>query len=411
MRILFLLTQDLESPSGLGRYYPLAKWLVRRGHKVTIAALHADFGSLHHTHSRLEGVDVWYVASMHVLKRGNQKYYYPAYKLLPLTARATWSLSHAAFSVPADIVHVGKPHPMNSIAGLLAKRLQSKCVFLDCDDYEAASGHFNGGWQKPIVRFFEDFTPLHVDHITTHNSFLRDRLLTLGVLETQITCIPNGVDSDRFTPPDPQRVEALRTELDLSGKEVVAFIGSLSVPSHSIYLLLEAFAEVLRSRPDCVLLLVGGGEEYERVIQKVQHMGLSKAVRFTGRVPPEKAPLYYRLADVAVDPVEEDPATRGRLPLKLFESWISGATFVTGDVGDRRSLLGTPPAGMLASPGDSSSLSECILYVLRNPDAALEMRQQGLERVKFYTWDRLSQIMEGAYLQVLAARSRAKAAS
>ena len=31
MRILFLLTQDLESPSGLGRYLPLAKELGKLG--------------------------------------------------------------------------------------------------------------------------------------------------------------------------------------------------------------------------------------------------------------------------------------------------------------------------------------------------------------------------------------------
>ena len=31
MRIIFLLTQDLESPSGLGRYWPLAKELARLG--------------------------------------------------------------------------------------------------------------------------------------------------------------------------------------------------------------------------------------------------------------------------------------------------------------------------------------------------------------------------------------------
>jgi len=34
MRILFLLTQDLESPSGLGRYLPLAKELGKLGNTV-----------------------------------------------------------------------------------------------------------------------------------------------------------------------------------------------------------------------------------------------------------------------------------------------------------------------------------------------------------------------------------------
>ncbi len=32
--LLMLLTQDLQSPSGLGRYFPLAKYLVREGFQL-----------------------------------------------------------------------------------------------------------------------------------------------------------------------------------------------------------------------------------------------------------------------------------------------------------------------------------------------------------------------------------------
>ncbi len=46
MRILFLLTQDLDSPSGAGRYQPMAKYLTKLGHQVTIAALHSNYFSL-----------------------------------------------------------------------------------------------------------------------------------------------------------------------------------------------------------------------------------------------------------------------------------------------------------------------------------------------------------------------------
>ena len=46
MKILFLLTQDLQSPSGLGRYLPLASELSALGHDVYVAALHANYKSL-----------------------------------------------------------------------------------------------------------------------------------------------------------------------------------------------------------------------------------------------------------------------------------------------------------------------------------------------------------------------------
>ncbi|MCL4561045.1 MAG: hypothetical protein M1281_10560 [Chloroflexi bacterium] len=147
-RILFLLTQDLESPSGSGRYLPLARELRRLGHLVWIAALHPDFDALPQRQLEIDGVQVRYVAPMHVQKRGSQKSYYSPGKLLAVSAQAAWQLSRAALQIPVDVVYVGKPHPMNSLAGLAAHFLAGRKVYLDCDDYEARSNRFAAGWQR-----------------------------------------------------------------------------------------------------------------------------------------------------------------------------------------------------------------------------------------------------------------------
>jgi glycosyltransferase involved in cell wall biosynthesis len=397
MKILFLLSQDMESPAGAGRYYPLARGLVKLGHQVMIAALHADFGSLLETRFEHKGVEIHYVAQMHVLKKGNRKLYYPPHKLMGLMAQATWALGRAALSVPADIVHIGKPHPMNSMAGLLARYLKGKRVFLDCDDLEIATSHFSGQWQKWVVALFEDGMPKRVQHVTTHTYYLRDRLIRLGVPAERITYLPNGVDTERFTPIDPNEQEELRTRLNLQGKQVVAFIGSLSLPSHPVDLLLEAYRAVKEAVPNSVLLIVGGGEEYERLVGRVQEMGLSDSTIFTGRIPADKVPLYYRLADVLVDPVLDNEVGRSRLPLKMFESWVSEVPFVTADVGDRRIVMGEPPAGLLALPGDPHSLADQICQVLQNEELANQLRRQGRERISQYAWDKLAQDLDQAY--------------
>lgn len=398
MRILFLLTQDLDSPAGVGRYFPLARELAKLGHQVNIAALHANFDALDQTHFKRDGVNVEYVAPMHVRKQNHNKFYYPSHQLLPLVVRATWALGHAALRTPADIIHIGKPHPMNGLAGLAARYLRGRRVFLDCDDYEAATGHFSGAWQRHVVAFFEDHLPHHVHHITTNTYFLRDRLLALGVPPERITYLPNGVDRARFTPPSSAQVEERRAALGLIGKKVVAFIGSLSKPSHPVDLLLDAFLLIHQAQSQAVLLIVGGGEEFEPLQAKARAMGLENSVRFCGRVPAPEVPLYYHLADVSVDPVYADDIARSRLPLKLFESWACGVPFVTGDVGDRRAVLGTPPAGVLTEPGDPASLARAILHILECPDRAVSLRQRGLERVELFSWERLARKLEAVYL-------------
>ena len=84
MHIALLLTQDLESPNGLGRSFPIAKELVRAGHKVTILALHSNFASLapHELSFVQEEVHVKYVAQMHVQKIGSHKYYFKPWRLI-----------------------------------------------------------------------------------------------------------------------------------------------------------------------------------------------------------------------------------------------------------------------------------------------------------------------------------------
>ena len=177
MRILFLLTQDLESPAGVGRYFPWARALVSRGHQVSIVTLHADYTHVSQKKFIRDGVQIQYVAQMHVLKRGDQKYYYSTPRLLVLTAWATWKLAKAALTFPADIIQIGKPQPMNGLAGWFAHKLRGKPLCVDCDDLESANNRFGNSWQQRIVRSFERWLPLHADHITTHTQVLRQQLL------------------------------------------------------------------------------------------------------------------------------------------------------------------------------------------------------------------------------------------
>ncbi len=397
MRILFLLTQDLESPSGLGRYWPMARELAQRGHSVQVSALHSNYQQLSPRRFMREGVLVDYVAPMHVRKQGNQKMYYSAPALLAVSARATLALAWRAVTASADVIHIGKPHPMNSLAGLAGRLLRGRRIFLDCDDDEAGVGHFSAGWQRETVAWFENRMPYAVELITTNTHFTRQRLLQSGVPAHKIEYISNGVERQRFPLPDPAQLEALRRDLGLQERPVVGFVGSLSRPGHPLELLFHAFALLKQNLPQAVLLLVGGGDDLAHLQTLAQAMGIAEAVIFTGRVAPEQVSLYYRLADVQVDPVLDDAAARGRSPLKLFESWACGVPFVSAHVGDRARLLGEPPAGLLAQPGDPESLAKALGQVLTQPELASALRRRGLDNVQDYYWDHLAADLEKVY--------------
>jgi len=397
-KITFLLSQSLESPSGLGRYGPLAKELAKLDHNVGIIALHPAFDDLNSKDIEYDGVRLQYVAQMHVRKTGSTKSYFSNAQLLKITWLATWRLSKAALASKSDLIYVGKPHPMNSIAGLFARLFNRSKLILDCDDFEAASGRFNSRWQKSIIAWFEKWMPHRAEFVTTNTHFMQDKLTAWGVSNDKIFYLPNGIDRDRFTASDPDELNSLREEMGLTGKSVIGYIGSLSVPSHPVDLLLEAFKILLNQEGQSILMLVGGGEDLQSLKNQASRLGILNSVKFCGVIPPQSVGSYYSLADVSVDPVNDDDGARGRSPLKLFESWACGIPFVCGDVGDRRILLGDPPAGVLSRPGDPESLAKSIHSILINPEKAKELRQRGFERVNSFTWDKLAKNLNKQFL-------------
>jgi glycosyltransferase involved in cell wall biosynthesis len=397
MKVTYLLTQSLESPSGLGRYWPMAYEMVRLGHEVEINALHPNIGSLQESNFIKDGVLVRYVAPMHVQKKDSEKNYYPAIHLLALSAKASWNLSRAGLQSRADIVHVGKPHPMNSLAGLMMRTYQRIPLILDCDDYEAESNRFSGRWQQWGVRFFENKVPHQANIITTNTFFTKERMVSLGIPKDNIIYLPNGVDRQRFQNPTTSQIESLRAELGLVDKKVIVFIGTLSIKSHPVDLLLGALPDILRAVPNSILLLVGGGEDLQSLKSQAINLGVANQVRFCGRILPEQVPAYYYLADVSVDPVLDNNVARARSPLKMFESWACGTPFVTGDVGDRRITAGDPPAALLTQAGNPHSLSDGIIKIITDCVLAKELSEQGFQKVENYYWDKLSIQLDRVY--------------
>lgn len=388
MRITFLLTQSLESPSGLGRYWPLCRELSLLGHDVTILALHPNYSELRCRQFVRDGIKVYYVSQMHVKRKGNQKLYFSPPTLIWVTLIATAKLIYTALRIPSDIYHIGKPHPMNGVAALLNHIVKRKPLYLDCDDYEAVSNHFEGNWQRRLVEFFEDKLPRFASGVTVNTRFIMERLVRMGYPKEYIVLVPNGVDRQRFRNLQGYR-ESIRQKLGVHNHKIVVYIGSLSLVNHAVDLLLEAFAiTISKYKTRAILLIVGGGEDYNRLQNFSKELGLSEAVRFIGWIPPEIVPLYYYAADLSVEPTRNTLAERARCPLKIVESLAAGTPVVTGDVGDRASLLSCG-GGVIVPPGDPEILAEAIATIIQDDSLRARLSAEAREARENYYWDRL----------------------
>lgn len=389
LRVLFLLTQSLEYPSGLGRYWPVARQMARLGYEVEIAALHPAWAAVRQRTSQVDGVTVSYVGQMHVRQEGDRRRYFSRSQLLWVSGLATIALARAALTRRMDVVHLAKPHPMNGLAGWLGARLRHAKLYLDCDDYEAVSNNFGSAWQQAVVQWWEDRLPKIVRGVTVNTTFLRERCQRLGVSRERVRVIPNGFDPDRFLPVTPDERETVRRRWKLEGQRVVLYLGSLSLSNHPIGLLLDAFARVRRSLSAARLLLVGGGEDYDRLAQAICNRELDQAVVMTGRIDPAQVPAVYAASEVVVDPVYDDEVALARSPLKIVESLACGVPVVTSAVGDRAAMLDQGQAGVLVTPGNAQALAEGILSVLIDRAYHAHLSAGARTVSPQFRWDRL----------------------
>lgn len=97
----------------------------------------------------------------------------------------------------------------------------------------------------------------------------------------RVTVMPNAIDAEKFAF-DPEERIALREELGIPQDAfVVGHVGRFTyAKDHSF--LLDIFYELLKTRPDARLFLIGEGELESRIRNKAKRLGIEKSVIFTG---------------------------------------------------------------------------------------------------------------------------------
>jgi glycosyltransferase involved in cell wall biosynthesis len=399
MRIAMLGTSGARDPSPRGRWLPIARELVRRGHGVDLLLLHPAFDRADAAarHSVVDGVAVRHVAQMHVYDDGVARRYFGAFGLLRVSLAAALALYKNAIALRPDAIHICKAQPINALAGLLAARRLRVPVFLDCDDYEAGANRFSSAWQRALVARVEDALPARVAGVTVNTRFLQQRCARLGA-RGDVAYVPNGVAPAQIAAAAVQPDPSLRHALGLGDAPVVVYAGAMSTLAHGVDLLIDAFAQVYAALPAARLLMLGQGDERAALQQRAQDAGLSDAVIWAGAVPAEQVPGYFALAACSVDPVRDSEAARARSPLKIVESLARGVPVVTGDVGDRReTLLGGVPCGVIVVPGDVRALADGILGLLCDDSARLALAAHAPQRAAQFTWPTLVDAWEARY--------------
>ncbi|HLF28108.1 MAG TPA: glycosyltransferase family 1 protein [Anaerolineae bacterium] len=170
-------------------------------------------------------------------------------------------------------------------------------------------------------------------------------------------------------------------------------------PRKNLGRLVEAFAQVRRQGRREQLVLAGQfGWKYAGLLQQIEELGVSDAVRLTGYVPDADLPALYNLARVVAF-----PSLYEGFGLPVIEGMACGVPVITSN---RSSMaeLGSG-AALLVDSMQPEALADGLSRLLSDATLRAELREAGLARAAEFSWARAAEETAKVYERVAADRS------
>jgi glycosyltransferase involved in cell wall biosynthesis len=214
-----------------------------------------------------------------------------------------------------------------------------------------------------------------------------ERLLHVPATRIHVTYL--GVDGD-FRPLPPDQVTAFCRQRGLPDHYLL-YVGNLE-PRKNLSRLVRAYASLRHL--DIPLVLAGArGWGYADLFRQVESLGLTRQILFPGFVPREELPLWYNGATALVY-----PSFYEGFGLPPLEAMACGTPVLTSNSSSLPEVVGE--AGLQVPPDDVDVLAAALQRLVQDAELRADLRRQGLERARQFTWERMAQETAALYRRV-----------
>lgn len=220
-----------------------------------------------------------------------------------------------------------------------------------------------------------------------------------GVSPDRILFLPNGVDTELFSPRPPDR--ALARHMGLHGKKILVYAGNVGY-AQGLEVGLRAMSLLRDAAQDLVLIIVGDGSARRQLQELAGELRLAN-VRFVPPQPPEYVASILSLSLAGLVTLKALPLFEGARPSKVFPIMASGKPVIYSGSGEGARLVEAARAGIVVPPENPEALAAAIRTLLENPTLAEEMGRNGRRYVEEnFTWSKVV----GRWLEDLEMRCR-----
>jgi phosphatidylinositol alpha-mannosyltransferase len=203
--------------------------------------------------------------------------------------------------------------------------------------------------------------------------------------------IPNGIDSDHFSPAAEPVAELL------GDHQNIVFCGRFD-PRNGLDTMIEAYRLLHHERGGAVRLVVIGDGPLRKLYRRQVGSELAPFVHFAGRLNRSR-PNYLTSGSVFCT-----PCNRASFGMVLLEAMSCGLPVVASRISGFQLVMEDGRQGFLVHPGDSAELhAEALARLLDDPKLRRQMGEEGRKTaLDLYAWPRVAAKLEAYYTDLLA---------
>ena len=258
-------------------------------------------------------------------------------------------------------------------------------------------GAIEAGNDRPSRSGYERALGRAVDRVVVNNQEEVRGLVRIGVPRTQLTVVPAGVDSERFTPQGPA------VERDPARPRILS-VGRLV--EH------KGFGDVIQAMryvPGAEVVVVGGppadqlpGDPGARTLRALaERFHVADRFRLVGSVPHRDMPSWYRSADLLV----AAPWPEAQDELSALEAMACGIAVVGTAVGGLTETVVDGLTGDLVPARDPRALGGALRRLVNDKVRRFAYATAALDRARqAYSWRRVAAQVGSVYSAVTSLR-------
>jgi len=368
--------------AGGTRHYEMARYLVSRGHQVTIITSPVSYlTGRRRSERRANRKQETPEAGIRIIRTYTYAGLHRSFvhRVFSFLSFMVSSFATGIGTRKVDLVWGTSPPIFQGVTAWLLARLKRVPFLFEVRDlwpaFAIAVGVLRNRTLIRLSLWLEHFLYRRADRVVVNSPGYIQHVRERGA--RRVDLVPNGADPDMFAPHS--HGGEFRREHHLDGKFVAMYAGAHGL-SNDLEVVLEA-AAAARKRSDIHFVFVGDGKEKPALVRRAAELQLDN-VLFVPSVSKNEIAEVLAAADACIAILKPLELYKTTYPNKVFDYMAAGRPVLLAIDGVIRQVVEGAGCGIAVPPGDPQALAAAVLSLADQPTVAQEMGAAGRRAVE-----------------------------